>query len=38
VVEVAEILGKSRPAVAGLLFRALKTLRNQLTDREGSQA
>ncbi|WLD15292.1 sigma-70 family RNA polymerase sigma factor [Planctellipticum variicoloris] len=38
VAEVAEILGKSRPAVAGLLFRALKTLRNQLTDREGSQA
>lgn len=38
VAQVAEILGKSRPAVAGLLFRALKTLRNQLGDREGSQA
>jgi RNA polymerase sigma-70 factor, ECF subfamily len=38
VAEVADVLGKSRPAVAGLLFRALKALRSQLDGREGSQA
>lgn len=38
VAEVAEILGKSRPSVAGLLFRALKALRNHLGDSQESQA
>lgn len=38
VAEVAEMLGKSRPSVAGLLFRALKALRNHLGGDEGSRA
>ena len=32
VAEVAEIIGRTRPAAVGLLFRALKRLRSLLGD------
>jgi RNA polymerase sigma-70 factor, ECF subfamily len=35
--EVAALLGRSRPAVAGLLFRGLNKLRQLLPDREGGE-
>jgi RNA polymerase sigma-70 factor (ECF subfamily) len=35
--EVAALMGRSRPAVAGLLFRGLKKLRELLPDGEGGQ-
>jgi RNA polymerase sigma-70 factor (ECF subfamily) len=35
--EVAALIGRSRPAVAGLLFRGLNKLRELLPDRAGGQ-
>lgn len=36
-VEVAALMGRTRPAVAGLLFRGLKALRTLLQEREEGQ-
>lgn len=38
VAEVAEQMGRTRPAVVGLLFRGLKKLRELLRDREEGEA
>jgi RNA polymerase sigma-70 factor (ECF subfamily) len=35
--EVAALMGRSRPAVAGLLFRGLNKLRDLLQDRAGGE-
>jgi len=35
--EVADLIGRTRPAVAGLLFRGLNKLRKLLPDREGGR-
>ena len=36
--DVATLMGRSRPAIAGLLFRSLNKLRELLPDKEGSEA
>jgi RNA polymerase sigma-70 factor, ECF subfamily len=38
VAEVGELIGRSRPAVVGLLFRGLKKLRQLLKERESEDA
>jgi RNA polymerase sigma-70 factor, ECF subfamily len=38
VAEVGELIGRSRPAVVGLLFRGLKKLRQLLKERESENA
>jgi RNA polymerase sigma-70 factor (ECF subfamily) len=38
VAEVADLVGRTRPAVAGLLFRGLKRLRQLLQEKLGGQA